>query len=408
MHMSTAALLTWALGAALLACRARRRLNDRHRANSISAAASARRSRFRNQARPAVFVVESARELRDCLKHGLIESSDVVLEVGSQLESVTSALSACCHFLVGVDIHRKPPSAHMKTSQFYRQHSDPSASGLSNVSFAEVDVSDVRAVAACCDGVDVDVICIDAHVFFGHDLTFEVLAMVTALSHLLMPRCFVVKSTALTRLRQQLRPYPPVRNESASLSLHTSSTVTVVAAEWVHDYRMAATEALEAMGSDATCALEIGAHVGATTALLHEKLSARASTTHSYCGCIGVDVSPAIVERAQRLHPEVPFAVADAWDMLTLKRACPPEAHPQLILVDVGGLSGSSGTLDALSLIRTICATFQPSLRVLVIKSSCMRALASSLRSGKAWCRNSRRSASASTAPRTGATAASN
>ena len=90
----------------------------------------------------------------------------MVLEVGSQLESVTSALSACCH-LQGVDIHRKPPSAHMKTSQFYRQHSDPSASGLSNVSFAEVDVSDVRAVAACCDGVDVDVICIDAHVFLG-------------------------------------------------------------------------------------------------------------------------------------------------------------------------------------------------------------------------------------------------
>jgi len=38
------------------------------------------------------------------------------------------------------------------------------------------------------------------------------------------------------------------------------------------------------------------------------------------------------------------------------------------------------GTLDALALIRVLCALFHSSLRVLVIKSSCMRTLAMQLR----------------------------
>ena len=53
---------------------------------------------------------------------------------------------------------------------------------------------------------------------------------------------------------------------------------------------------------------------------------------------------------------------------------------PALLLVDVGGLSGANGTLDALALIRMLCAVFHASLRALVIKSSCMRTLARQLR----------------------------
>jgi hypothetical protein len=56
-------------------------------------------------------------------------------------------------------------------------------------------------------------------------------------------------------------------------------------------------------------------------------------------------------------------------------------AHsPALLLIDVGGLSGSTGALDALALVRMLCAVFQSSLRAVVLKSACMRTLAKQLR----------------------------
>ena len=76
------------------------------------------------------------------------------------------------------------------------------------------------------------------------------------------------------------------------------------------------------------------------------------------------------------------FEVADAWDAASLVSSLERcgVGPPSLLLLDVGGLSGSSGTLDALALIRVLCALFHSSLRVLVIKSSCMRTLAMQLR----------------------------
>lgn len=399
-------LAAWALGFTCLAVyMQRRRKNEKSRQQIMHASnepSASRRSRFRNQERPALYVVDASREFRACMPN-VIKHTDTVLEVGSQLASVTSIISQSCGRVIAVDIHRKPPSAHMKSGQFYRQHSDPLANGLRNVKFTQVDVSDVHDVTCCCAENDVDVIVVDAHVFFGHDLTFEVLSLLTALCNLLRPRVCIVKSAALTKLSTQLRPYPASAGGGFP-GTPLAKEVTVLAAEWVHDYREAALSALEQLGSAATMALEIGCHVGATTALLHEKLTttssagahdpAASATASGWCGCVGVDVSASITERAKKLHPEVPFHVADAFDVQSLRRACPEaigspyDFQPQVILIDVGGLSGASGTLDALSLIKIVCAAFQPQLRVVVIKSSCARALATSLRSGKALCRS--------------------
>jgi hypothetical protein len=155
------------------------------------------------------------------------------------------------------------------------------------------------------------------------------------------------------------------------------SGVHLVAADLVHDYRMAALEQLERL-EPSECVLEIGAHVGATTALIHKELASRG---RGGC-CVGIDVSDSIINRAKKLNPGVGFAVADAWDpasLISSMERCGARP-PALILVDVGGLSGATGTTDALALIRSLSAVFQSSLKGLVIKSSCMRTLAMSLK----------------------------
>ena len=50
------------------------------------------------------------------------------------------------------------------------------------------------------------------------------------------------------------------------------------------------------------------------------------------------------------------------------------------VMLDVGGLSGANGLLDALALMRQLAATFAPALRCVVIKSTCVRAAAMQLR----------------------------
>ena len=120
--------------------------------------------------------------------------------------------------------------------------------------------------------------------------------------------------------------------------------------------------------------------MGETTVLIDTALAERAGGR-----CVGIDVSRAIVDRAKARHPQVLFDVADAWDPMSLlasleRCGCGTGTKPDLLLIDVGGLSGSSGTLDALALVRVLCAVFQPTLQAVVIKSACMRTLARSLR----------------------------
>ena len=189
----------------------------------------------------------------------------------------------------------------------------------------------------------------------------------------------------------------------ATAPVPVSGRVHLLAADLVHDIAPPLTSV------SSTCcpgewALEIGAHVGATTVLIHDLLCARGGG-----GCVGVDVSESIIARAKVLNPHVPFDVADAWDVRSLLAALehattgtadgaetsvaaapPPPSPPAkravtrrapaLLLVDVGGLSGANGTLDAVALIRMLCAVFHSSLRALVIKSSCLRTLARQLK----------------------------
>jgi len=121
--------------------------------------------------------------------------------------------------------------------------------------------------------------------------------------------------------------------------------------------------------------LELGCHFGTTTALLADAVGL------GYA--LGVDVGTSIIAKAQEEHPGVDFMVGDAWGVGGLARLGPWDA----VFVDVGGLSGADGTLDALALARSLGAALEP--RAVVLKSKCLRRLAKSLqpspRLGNAW-----------------------
>ena len=358
-----------------------------------------RRSRFQDAQATPIYCAVDARGYEDAAKY-LARDDDVVLEIGCQLNHVTKALSERARRVIGVDINRKgPTSQKMDKQTYYRQ---PGAPMPHNVTLHVMDVWDLRAMHAAAVG-DCQIILVEPSVLLGHDLAFEVLALVRALSRLCPhARGVVVKSRSLSQLQQQLRAAPSSRplGRGGGGGGARMQPPLLIAADLVHDYRAAAMQCVEHLLAPGECALEIGAHVGATTWRLHAELSKRGGG-----GCVGVDVSDSIIQRARGGHPEVCFEVADAWDIRSLlaaldaaassaggasggegmnARIVPPLIRqPALLLVDVGGLSGASGTLDALALMRTLCACFHTSLKAVVIKSSCMRTLAKTLRSSR-------------------------
>jgi len=135
--------------------------------------------------------------------------------------------------------------------------------------------------------------------------------------------------------------------------------------------------------------LELGCHLGTTTALLYESCSDAAngkdtSATH----CIGVDVGSKIIRGAKERHPGVYFAVGDAWKVADLLRiqqefieSTGRESQRRIgfdvVYVDVGGISGSDGLLEAVTLLSALANGLEP--RCIVIKSLCMRRLSSTL-----------------------------
>ncbi len=156
--------------------------------------------------------------------------------------------------------------------------------------------------------------------------------------------------------------------------------------------------------------LEIGAHCGKTTKLVAD----------NGASAVGVDIGPHIVQEAIKRYPDVEFHVADAWDINTLmalsktktkttKKASDDvdggdgvgnkeekektddisenefEFGWDVILVDVGGLSGDNGLFESLGLLRELSHMFRPRLKALVIKSACIRSFASDIMPGDSF-----------------------
>ncbi len=104
--------------------------------------------------------------------------------------------------------------------------------------------------------------------------------------------------------------------------------------------------------------LELGCEWGTTTALLAPRCRE----------VIGADVSPACIERARQYHPDLTFAVLDAFDVraaLALGRSF------DLIYLDLSGLSGYRALLDAIALLTMYATVFRP--RAIVVKSGALK-----------------------------------
>eukprot|EP00300_Choanocystis_sp_HF-7_P003949 c13008_g1_i2.p3 GENE.c13008_g1_i2~~c13008_g1_i2.p3 ORF type:complete len:159 (+),score=42.60 c13008_g1_i2:140-616(+) len=110
--------------------------------------------------------------------------------------------------------------------------------------------------------------------------------------------------------------------------------------------------------------LEIGCHFGTTTKMIKDAAGPDGLV-------VGVDIGKECIETAQKDNPKnILFHVADGWNTAHLTQLTPA---PQSIYLDIGGLSGFDGALDAIALITQLCYAFKPSLRFIVIKSRCMR-----------------------------------
>ena len=146
----------------------------------------------------------------------------------------------------------------------------------------------------------------------------------------------------------------------------------IVGARGVREYR----NCIETVVRPGDRVLELGCHFGTTTAILAEAVG-----PGGYA--MGIDVGPSIIASAKGQHPTIDFRVGDAWGVSGLAAEGPWDA----VFVDVGGLSGADGTLDALALARSLGAALEP--RAVVLKSKCLRRLAKSLtpspRLGNAW-----------------------
>jgi SAM-dependent methyltransferase len=127
--------------------------------------------------------------------------------------------------------------------------------------------------------------------------------------------------------------------------------------------------------------LEVGCHFGTSTALIQNQAQY----------CIGVDVGSKIIREAHKRHPGIYFRVGDAWKTAELLRiqqdyyqqesqttaATARKIGFDVVYVDVGGLSGCDGLLEAIALVNSIRYALEP--RCIVIKSLCMQRLSSRL-----------------------------
>ena len=206
----------------------------------------------------------------------------------------------------------------------------------------------------------------------------------------------LVKSLALNQWATRLVPGQRwVSNKGINSAITAPHIIATVG---VQEYRN--TIPFTVQPGDAV--LEIGCHFGTSTILLHEAaLSLGANNdsatlpTKSDGYCIGVDVGSKIIQEAVNRYPNVHFRTGDAWKtagILRIQRDYLSSSKDRdsitdisqrreigfdVVYIDVGGLSGSDGLLEAISLISSIRFALEP--RCMVIKSLCMRRLSSSL-----------------------------
>ena len=104
--------------------------------------------------------------------------------------------------------------------------------------------------------------------------------------------------------------------------------------------------------------LEIGCEWGTTTALIAPHCKS----------VLGIDVSNDCIERARQKHPEIRFAVLDAFDV---RAALDLGEDFTKVYIDMSGLSGYRSLLDTISLLTMYASALRPD--AIIIKSGSLK-----------------------------------
>ena len=218
-----------------------------------------------------------------------------------------------------------------------------------------------------------DVIIMSVSHIMGHDLYMTMLSLAGEIINSLPnePRAMIIKSRALYSLSRRLVHSQRLFDGTTVLppDIKRSSQPYLIAGVKVEEYR----RTIPFVVRDTDAILEVGSHFGRSTFLLDE--------AGRYC--IGVDIGPKIIENARKQYPDISFEVGDAWRTLALLKLrksfmSEDELGYDVVYADIGGLSGSDGQLESLSLLASLGYALEP--RCIVIKSLCMRQLAGRLK----------------------------
>ena len=322
-----------------------------------------------------------------------IRSGDRVLELGTQLDACTETIreaigdGGCGVF---VDVKRTQTTSG-RSGQGSRDPGMVQSSGSGeNAKYIVLGkFGQFRTVLDENVESPFDVLVLDVTAMLGNDLELTALSVIFEFVDDMTrrgkqrPRAVIVKSKAIASLSRRLVHAQRLFDGTVTRDFKSPSRdgrPYIIAGVGVEEYRRTIPHVLQ----DTDECLEVGCFSGTTTQLVHD--------ASKYC--IGVDIGPKIIKRAQAEHPDIHFVVGDAWrslDMLRIKRDAAALRDStslvsaesvlsgyDVVYADIGGLSGPDGLLESLSLIDGLSYALEP--RCVVIKSLCMRRLASSLR----------------------------
>lgn len=365
------------------------------------------------KSKPAQWIAcSTTKELTRAVK-AYVEPGDRVVELGSALRETSTAI---CEAIgpngraVLVDVKRSfPKREDVKRTTAMRREGDESTFYKDRSKFKEIDAFPSWRSALFFDNKDCDVPCApydvivaDVSSIVGNDLNLQSISLVKEFlelndnipDHDTSCRVVIVKSGSLSGWARRLVHAQRLFGDNISPSIRSRLSQEkqdgddkgsnrfvppiVVGTVGVEEYRRTIPYTVK----KGNAVVEVGCHLGTSTVDLH---SAAFDVSRGIGGCLGVDIGSKIIEGARKRHPTVPFEVANAWhtgQLARLGRLLPGSAARDcsgfdVVYVDVGGLSGSDGLLDSLSLINALGYALEPN--AIVIKALCVRRLAGNL-----------------------------
>ena len=237
-----------------------------------------------------------------------------------------------------------------------------------------------------------DALVVDMSTVAGNDLDLTCISLVREFIALNrgeednICRAVIVKSGSLQNLARRLHHAQRIISGAQTLDKgRIGGHSSIIGAVGVKQYR----ETIPFVVKEGDVCIEVGSHLGTTTTEIDKaaKKGGAEECSGSSGGCLGVDVGPHIISKAREKYPNLPFEVGDGFRTGELARmkakhfgdtACSTtNATYDVVYVDIGGLSGGEGLLEAVSLLSSISNSLEP--RCIVIKSSCIRQLSSCL-----------------------------